>query len=140
MCVCARVCVCVCVLCVSCVCDVCVLVCVTDVQVYIMCARVCCTCAYNMYMCLRMTVLVHLHHFSVNLNTTYSMHPSEYYLGVCTNPLKDSSSLKDCYAVHKASNGFDYENLCIGIGIEAHFVDQRGQPLLLSDVVAFYHK
>jgi hypothetical protein len=60
------------------------------------------------------------------LNSTYSSSPPEYHLGVCVNPLKDSDTTDDCFAVQRTAHYSGYEDLCIGRCFQAQLIDQRG--------------
>ena len=93
-----------------------------------------CTLCYLYFMFyMRMSSIVNLIGFHlcyrITLNSTNVLSHSEYHLGVCVSPVKDTTLDESCFAVKRIRRNPDVavEVLCIGRGLLAQLIDHRGQ-------------
>ena len=82
---------------------------------------------------MRMSSIVNLIGFHscyrITLNSTNVLSHSEYHLGVCVSPVKDTTLDESCFAVKRIRRNSDVavEDLCIGRGLLSQLIDHRGQ-------------
>jgi hypothetical protein len=67
----------------------------------------------------------------IKLNTTTTLFHTEYFVGVCTNPLKDSDAGDGCFAVMRTGEGGGHTDVCIGRSVGAQITNQRDEGWIL---------